>query len=92
MLVVLCMVLERCNVPNHPPEVPLFTGQLDIDAQLLVFYLYTLRSYLQEGEPTGQWTTSGNTFRSTLVVGDTLTDTQHTLGTLINVLVDKGIL
>ena len=79
-------------MPNNPPPVPLFTGLLDQDADLLVGYLYSLQSYLTTGEPSETWSTSGNVARITLVVGDTLTDTQHTLATLINVLNSKGIL
>lgn len=84
-------------MPN-PPFPPLFvdSGELELDLPLnlaiVIGYLYDLSGYLADGEPDGGWSTSGVTERKTLTVGDTLAETQDTLGTLMELLAQKGIL
>lgn len=81
------------------PEIPLFTDDVRINIDLIVSYLYNLQDALSNldtqpldsGVDTG-WSTSGVVTDKSLSVGDTLAQTQHVLGTLIAVLISKGIL
>lgn len=79
-------------MPNNPPVVPLQTGIVEADIDLLFGYLVELQSYLLNGEHDAGWITSGVVADQTLTVGDTLAATQHVLGTVINTLADKGVL
>jgi hypothetical protein len=79
-------------MPNNPPVVPLQTGVTLADIDLLFRYLLELQSYLLNGEHDATWVTTGVVTDQTLTVGDTLTATQHVLGTVINTLANKGVL
>jgi len=79
-------------MPNNPPVVPLQTGIVEADIDLLFGYLAELQSYLLNGEHDATWVTTGVVTDQTLTIGDTLTATQHVLGTVINTLADKGVL
>jgi len=78
-------------VPN-PPFPPFLTGDDRKDIELLYNHLTDLSSYLAEGEPDTGWSSSGFVVDKVLTAGDTLTQTQNVLSTLIDVLKAKGIL
>jgi len=79
-------------MPNNPPVVPLQTGIVEADIDTLFKYLRELYGYLLNGEHDATWVTTGVVTDQTLTIGDTLTATQHVLGTVINTLADKGVL
>jgi len=68
------------------------TGIATADLDMVFKYLRELYGYLLIGEHDAAWVTSGVVTDQTLTVGDTLAQTQHVLGTVINTLSDKGVL
>lgn len=74
------------------PFPPQFTTDDKQNIQLIIVYLYDLHRYLINGDPDEGWSTTGVVSDKTLAVGDTLTNTQHFLGTLVQTLKDKNIL
>jgi hypothetical protein len=69
------------------PSLPLYTGEQEKDLELVKSYISDLHSYLLgvDTELRGFGTT-GVTPDMTLVVGDSLVNTQHFLGTLVEAL------
>lgn len=84
-------------MPN-PPQPPLLTNtgnpQADTQAnvEMLWWYLSDLAAYLQTLEPNPGWSTSGVVEDKSLAVGDSLTATQHFLGTLVATLKSQNAL
>lgn len=81
----------------NPPSVPLLENMSDIESvkrniTVLANYLNNLESFLRDGEVDSSITITGVTEDKTFAVGDTLTTTQHFLGTIVGILQSKGLL
>lgn len=77
------------------PSIPQFPQAPDdpaADVEVIIGYLYDLDAYLNEGDPGGVWSLAGILQSRTLTGDDNLAEVINTLGTLIAVLRDKGIL
>lgn len=72
-------------------DVPMLTGNIPVDVQALRLWCLDLQKRLEEPLDTG-WLTNVTVQDKTLLVGDLLTDVINTLGTLLQVLLAKGIL
>ena len=75
------------NIPNPP----LFTGDSQVDIELLKTYIYDLHSSLISNTATG-YAVNGLALVRILTVGDSLGQTQDVLGTLIKDLIAKGVI
>jgi hypothetical protein len=72
-------------------DVPLMTGDNAKDIQLLRGYLTDLQAMIEEPIDIG-WSVVGTTESKTLTAGGTLGDLYNVVGTLVRLLVTKGIL
>lgn len=72
-------------------DVPLMTGDATRDIQLLRGYLTDLQAMIEEPMDLG-WSVVGTSESKTLVAGGTLGDLYNVVGTLVRLLVTKGIL
>lgn len=75
------------NLP-HPP---LFTGDSQVDVELLKTYINDLYSSLVANTATG-YAVNGLAEVRILTVGDSLGQTQDVLGTVIRDLIGKGVI
>jgi hypothetical protein len=73
------------------PDVPLMSGDTMKDIQLLRGYLTDLQAMIEEPMDLG-WSVVGTSESKTLVAGGTLGDLYNVVGTLVRLLVTKGIL
>jgi hypothetical protein len=73
------------------PDVPLMSGDNAKDIQLLRGYLTDLQAMIEEPLDLG-WSVVGTSESKTLVAGGTLGDLYNVVGTLVRLLVAKGIL
>lgn len=72
-------------------DVPLMTGDNSRDIQLLRGYLTDLQALIEEPIDVG-WSVVGTSESKTLVAGGTLGDLYNLVGTLVQLLLAKGIL
>jgi hypothetical protein len=77
--------------PVLTPDVPLMTGDTMKDMQLLRGYLTDLQAMIEEPMDIG-WSVVGTSESKTLVAGGTLGDLYNVVGTLVKLLLVKGIL
>jgi hypothetical protein len=72
-------------------DVPLMTGDDTRDIQLLRGYLTDLQAMIEEPMDLG-WSVVGTSESKTLIAGGTLGDLYNLVGTLVRLLLVKGIL
>jgi hypothetical protein len=73
-------------------DVPMLTGNIPVDVQALRLWCLDLQKRLEEPLDTGWFTNVATATDKTLLVGDALSDVINVLGTLIQLLLLKGIL